>query len=177
MTDASTPSATATRDALLAEIETSWNRLQGTIDSLTDKQLTDPTDAAGWSVKDHLAHLAAWENSMVFLFQGKPRHEGLGVPEAVYLDRTEDEINDAIYKNVRDRSLDTVLSDLNDVHTGMLAILETLTGEDLHRTYSHYLPDEPGIDDGSPIIHRVSGNTHEHFDMHGGYIKRIVGAA
>ena len=56
---------------LEASIDHWWDALQAVIGRYTEAELTGPTDAAGWTVKDHLAHLAAWERSMVFLFEGK----------------------------------------------------------------------------------------------------------
>jgi uncharacterized protein (TIGR03083 family) len=175
MTTESTPVDNKTD--LLSRIGESWDELQDTIARLSHDQLTGPSDAGGWTAKDHIAHLAAWENSMVSLLQGEPRHEGLGVSEQTYLEGSEDEINDDIFQRVRDLSLAEVKNTLDEVHREMLSLLDTLSDEDLQKPYSHYLPDEPGKDDGSPIIDRVSGNTHEHFDTHRAYIERIAGSA
>jgi hypothetical protein len=41
-------------------MDESWLRLNGFVESLTPAQLTEPTDVAGWSVRDHLDHLRAW---------------------------------------------------------------------------------------------------------------------
>jgi uncharacterized protein (TIGR03083 family) len=160
---------------LIARIDPAWNELISTIESKTGEQLTGPTDDGGWTARDHIAHLAAWENSMVFLLQGKARHEGLGVSESTYFTGDEDEINDAIFQRVKSLSLADARARLTDVHQQMLALLDTLTDDDLQKPYSHYLPNEPGRDDGSPIINRVYGNTAHHFDLHGEYIDRIAG--
>jgi hypothetical protein len=163
MSDQSTSAENKTD--LLGSIGITWDELQDTISRFDEQQLTGPTDNGGWTAKDHIAH------------QGKPRHEGLGVSEETYLERSEDEINDAIYKQVRELSLAEVKNRLNTVHREMLSLLDTLSDEDLRKTYSHYLPDEPGRDDGSPIIDRVSGNTDHHFATHRLYIERIAGTA
>ena len=76
--------AIKTKAQLLAEMERDWKALQRALGKLTDAQMTRRLDAAGWNVKDHLVHLMAWERSVVFLLQGKPRHEGLAVSEEVY---------------------------------------------------------------------------------------------
>lgn len=162
---------------LLAYISRSWRRLSETIDRLSPEQLAIPADAGGWTAKDHIAHLASWENSMVFLLQHKPRHQGLGVAESTYLNGTEDTINDAIFRHMRGESLADVLERLRVIHRDMLDVLGRLTSEDLRLTYSHYLPQEPGTDDGWPIINRVYGNTAHHFDLHRKYIERIVRGA
>jgi len=49
------------RDALLRYYRESREALLAAIDGLTDAQMTDPS-MDGWSVKDHLAHLALWDD-------------------------------------------------------------------------------------------------------------------
>ena len=49
------------RDALLRHYRESRAALLAAIDGLTDAQMTDPS-MDGWSVKDHLAHLALWDD-------------------------------------------------------------------------------------------------------------------
>lgn len=159
---------------LLERIEESWGNLQAAIDGFTPEQLNGSRDDGGWAAKDHLAHLAAWENSMVFLLQGHPRHQGLGVSESTYLAGDEDEIKDEIFRKTRDLDLSGTLALHSMIHKEMLALLANLSDGDLQRTYSHFLPDEPGADDGSPIIDRIDANTAHHFDMHRAYIERLI---
>ena len=52
---------TEDRDALLQHYRQSREELLSAIDGLSDAQLTDPS-LDGWSVKDHLAHLALWDD-------------------------------------------------------------------------------------------------------------------
>jgi hypothetical protein len=138
--------------------------------------LTGQHDAAGWSVKDHLAHLIAWEQSMVALFAGRARHLGLGVPEALYLARDEDALNAEIQRRWDARSLDDVRRELKRSADEMDAVIARLDDAALNRTYSHYLPDEPGDDDGSSIAWRVVGNTYLHIEEHLAWMRAIAGA-
>lgn len=48
------------RDELRRHYEAMREELLEAIEGLTDEQLTDPT-LDGWSVKDHLVHLAMWD--------------------------------------------------------------------------------------------------------------------
>ena len=50
---------------LLAAMQTGWDESQ-CLPRLAraSTQLTQPTDAGGWTVKDHVIHLAMWEGSM-----------------------------------------------------------------------------------------------------------------
>lgn len=159
---------------LLDRLDRSWTALRETISNLSPGQLTSPTDNGGWTAKDHLAHLTAWERSMVFLLRHRPRHEGLGVDESLYLDGGEDEINAAIQQATKELPLDQVLAALEATHLELLALIQDLPEEKLRQTYSDFLPDEPGIDSGEPILWRISGNSDTHFDLHRAYIEAIA---
>jgi hypothetical protein len=75
----STPKTTA---ELLSRVDRAWEALEGTVSRLTPAQLTDVLDPAGWAVKDHLMHVAAWEAAFLGRFTGKPVHEVLGLEES-----------------------------------------------------------------------------------------------
>jgi hypothetical protein len=49
------------REDLLRHYRESRARLLAAIDDLTDEQMSDPS-IDGWAVKDHLAHLALWDD-------------------------------------------------------------------------------------------------------------------
>ncbi len=49
------------RDALLQHYREMRQELLSAIDGLSDEQMTEPS-LDGWSVKDHLAHLALWDD-------------------------------------------------------------------------------------------------------------------
>ena len=160
---------------VLARINDSYATLHMTLDGWSAAQMTGPIDAAGWTVKDHIAHLAAWERSMVFHFDGRPRHEGLGVSAALYHSDDIDAINAAIREGQVGLSLDEAREGLAAVHRELLARLDTLTYNDLLKPFAHFLPDEPGDDDGSPILHRVWGNSGGHYAEHLPWMTAIVG--
>jgi hypothetical protein len=164
-----------TKAQLLQETNQAWSELNTALDNLTDAQMTDIRDPQGWAVKDHLTHLAAWERSMVFLFEGRPRHEGLGVDEQVYREGGDDGINAAIQARDNDLTAAEARSQLRDVHAQLMQIVEPMSDEDLMKPYSHFLPGEPGRDDSSPIFFRVHGNTAGHFEEHLGWIKELAG--
>jgi len=48
------------RDDLLRHYRESRAKLLAALDGLTDEQMSEPT-IDGWAVKDHLAHLALWD--------------------------------------------------------------------------------------------------------------------
>ncbi len=160
--------------ALQEEIAVAYADLIATLDGWSDDLQTIPADAAGWTVKDHIAHLAAWERSIDVLLNHQPRHLGLGIDEALYLQHDIDAINAAIFEQHHHRSLDDARCLLTSSHQQLLTTIDTLTDADLQRPYSYYLPNEPGDDDGSPIIGRIRGNTTEHYREHLPWMKALV---
>lgn len=166
-----------TKAELLAETEYTWATLNAALDHLTEAQMTALKDAQGWSVKDHLIHLTTWERSVVFFLQGKPRHAGLGVEEALYLKGSDDDINAIVFQQCKDLPLVEALAQFRDIHQQLLKLLSPLTEADLQKPYRHYLPDEPGDGDGPPAINVVYGNSAHHFAEHLTWIEALVGKA
>src|SRR5262245_10750470 len=162
---------------LLRRIEAGRSELEGAIARLDERQSTEIRDAQGWAVKDHLAHLAAWERSIVFLLQGRPRYEGLGVDKAAYLATDADgfdRVNAVIQRQAAGQTLAATLAAFRAVHQELLATLDGLTDADLFRTYSSYAPDEPGAKTGAPIIGWIVGNSYEHYEEHLGWIRALL---
>lgn len=165
-----------TKAALLAAIDPAWTALNAAIDRLSEDQLTARRDAQGWTVKDHLIHLTAWERSVIFLLQGKPRHDGLGVSADVYLHGDDDAINAAIYQQRRTLPLAEALAQFRAVHQQLMRMLQPLSDADIQQPYRHYLPNEPGDGGDRPVIDLISGNTVHHFAEHLAWIHSLVDA-
>lgn len=161
-------------DELYTWIEDHRRQLFEVVDGQPDSALVERTDAAGWSAKDHLIHLAMWERSIDYLLQSRPRHEGLGVSQDVYLGHDVDRINEVIFQQHRDKDLATVRREFDDVHGDFLSTLGGLTWDELFKTYSHYAPAEPGEDRGDPVAFWVAGNTYGHYDQHREWIAALL---
>jgi hypothetical protein len=159
---------------LLLAIDQAWREISAALDRLSEAQSTTIRDAQGWTVKDHVMHMAAWERSMVYFLQGLPRHAGLGIDATLYLEGSVDAINAAIQQQSQDFTLAAVRAELRDTHQQMMLLLYPLTDADLHKPYRHYLPDEPGEGDGPPAINLIYGNTAEHFAEHLGWIQALA---
>lgn len=166
--------APTNKSELISRIDDSWSRLERTIERLGEAQLTGSLDADGWSAKDHFAHVAAWERSIVYLLQGQPRHEGLGIEESVYLSRDTDTINAAIYEASSDLGLSDVLTLLRATHEQLRTLVAAMSDEDLQKSYVEFLPNDPGGDDGQPIIARIARATIRHFDAHHSAIEETL---
>lgn len=159
------------KDELLARIERGWNDFQAYLNTLTDEQLTRPTDAAGWTAKDHIIHLAVWEDGMHALLQGLSRHEYMGIDAATWQTGDYDQINAVIQQRYKDMPLAEAKRTFHDVHERLIGKLRTMTDEELHLPYRHYQPESTAE---RPVILWLSGNTYEHYAEHQPWIDAIV---
>ena len=161
-----------TKQELLDAIERDWLALQSALAGMDARHMSSIRDAEGWSVKDHLVHLAAWERSAVHFLQGRPRHAALGVDQSIYERHDFEEINAAIQRQAADITPQQAQEELESVHKQLLALLEPLGDEELHRPYSSYLPEE--ADDDRLVIDVLYGNSAHHFREHLGWVAALA---
>lgn len=172
-----TDPATAPRDAMLAEIEASFTRLTAFLDGLDPALLDGPTDAAGWTAKDHVIHLAVWAGSMIAVLDGAPRWEAMGVDRVLWRTLADgyDAINEHIRQANRHRSAADARRALEEAHRALTGRVAGMSVFELSLPYKHYQP--WATDRTDPLFAYVRGNTEEHYDEHRAYIAAIVGAA
>lgn len=123
-------------------------------------------------MKDHLIHIAAWEQSLLALLEGADRRAAMGVGPGV--DET-DAINAAVWTMHRDRTAEEVLDYFRKTHALLMKLLGTMSDADLQLPYNHYQandPRDPG--DNRPAVDWVAGNTYEHYAEHIDWIDHLV---
>ena len=160
------------KSTLLARNEASWTALWAVIDAHDESELTRRRDAGGWSAKDHLGHLTAWERSVVFLLNGLALTDGMGIDEDLYRAGDLDAINAGIQDQVKDLALADVLTDLRAVHEEMLGTIEGMPEDALRQPVDA----EGVLGDQSPpkVAEKIAWNTFEHFDQHRGWIEALL---
>jgi hypothetical protein len=152
---------------LLEKMRTGWNELLAFIATLTPEQMSTPTDAAGWTMKDHLMHLAVWQEGVYALLEGRDRAAAMGVPQDVW-DRFEfDEINAVIQQKHRDKTVAEVLQHLHAVKDKFHAKVEGLTEEELARP-------NPASPAGTQMIQYVQGDSYAHYAEHIPWMRAIA---
>lgn len=167
MSDAITPQQ---RADLLQRIHTSRAALDQTIAGLSEQQLATPGPDGGWSVKDHLAHLAAWERKLLAIIQGQPGYVGLQVDPATYEHSDIDELNAILHERFRALSPAAALAASRQSYEQLMAAIGRLSAADLGAPYA---PGDP--DDHRRIFDGIVDNTYAHYDEHCAAIEAIAG--
>ena len=168
--------ATPPPSDVLGRIETSWGALQAVISDLTPTHMEELRDAGGWSIKDQLAHVTAWEASLLALLEGRSRLAAIGLREDEFdLDDFE-AINAALQQRAAVHPAAAVLAESRATHERLVARLTALGAEGLARPYAEFQTGA-GADRDRPVRDWVDGNTYEHYDEHVATIGALLEAA
>jgi uncharacterized damage-inducible protein DinB len=139
------------KDALLQHYRRARAELLAAIEGLSDAQLSEQT-LDGWSVKDHLAHLAQWDDVRA----AEVVRISAGHQSAWRMTEDQDtDYNDMSYALRQDLSVGQVQWELAQSHARLLNALETATPR--------------GLD---AALYGVSGLVSTHEQDHTGWIKR-----
>ena len=158
-------------NAEIEPIEKAWLELVAVVDRLGPAGL-ELKGSGQWAVKDHLAHIAAWELSLLALLDGEDRRAAMGVTGAA---EDTDPLNEAIWLVHRHDTAELALAFSRESHLRLMRRLGTMTDADLRRSYNHYQPNDPrDPGDDRPVVEWVAGNTYEHYAEHIGYIDQVV---
>src|SRR5688572_3205802 len=134
--------------------------------------MTSPVDG-GWSVKDLLAHISAWERVLLVSdLQGGTFAEAAGMDEATSAATehmtAETGLNDYFYQRDKELPLSEVLANLRATHQQVIAALEQLDDADLQRAHD---PDDPE----SHLVDSIVGDTYGHYRQHRATIEEMFG--
>jgi hypothetical protein len=153
----------------MPRIEASWNQLVDLVNQVQDAGGLTQVGAGGWTVKDHLAHVAAWEHSLLALIEGRDRPSAMGLTEPT---EELDTVNEAVRKLHESDSPEEALGYFRDSHAQLIAELAKLSDADLQKPYSNYQPSDP--DEKRPVVGWVGGNTYEHYAEHIAWINQLL---
>ena len=146
-----------TKDELIQKIESEWNNLQAALDGLTEEQMHQPGVVGGWSVKDILAHITAWQTRLIStLFKAE---RGVA-PETTEGGLSVDQLNEKFYREMKDRAFEKVWDDLDSSYYQLLGRLETWKEKDL------FDPKRFKWMRGEPFERYIAGDSYEHYAEH-----------
>jgi hypothetical protein len=167
-----------TKSELMQQLNQSWKKLEKVLEPLSDEQITTRHDQVGWSIKDHLDHLAVWEEGVAALLERKPRQAAMGLDAADEKDLHDetkfDDQNAKIRERTKSRSLAQTRAALHASREHLERALGPLKDADLFKSYSYYQPDEHFDDSGNPVIGWIVGNSSGHYLEHLPWIEAIA---
>lgn len=168
MSDAPAPQR---KSELIARIREGRAALDALVAGLTPEQAALSGPDGGWSVKDHLAHLAAWQCVAYLRLIGHSNHEHevFGMDRARYeVVSNADVLNEAVYRASADRTLAEVRASFEQAYQQVLNTIASLQWDALQQlTDSHH----PQL---GTLAANVAGNTYEHFTEHSAWIQRLL---
>lgn len=145
---------------LLELVEEEYRALQETLAQVPPERLTEPGVVGTWSVKDILAHIAAWQGRMVRWVTDALRGE---VPQVLPAGMTWGDLdrwNEQTYLENRDRSLAEVLDQVARSYSQALEATRAATEDEL------FDPAHFPWREGRPLWPMVAANTFWHHAEH-----------
>jgi hypothetical protein len=135
-------------DQLIQTLRTERARIESLLAELTETQLHKPGVLGPWSVKDIIVHLTVWEQRGTGWIRSLAQGEIPQIPLPGYTWDVVDQLNQETYETNRNKPLKEVLAEFQRSFTGLLTQLQSLTEEDLDRSF------EPYWTDGEPFTLR-----------------------
>jgi hypothetical protein len=155
---------TASKAELLDKVQQGYGQFEDLLASLSEEQMTVPKVNDGWSIKDNIAHLTVWQNYLLSRLRGVI-DGSTSEPEFLLAAGTEDEENEQIYQQNKDRALADVLTDFRASYQTVLATLQSMSEESLNGTF-------PWSSSDKQVWPVIVGNTYEHYAEHSAIIQR-----
>jgi hypothetical protein len=116
---------------ILARLQQERKKLIQTLDSLKPEQFDRPGVVGNWSVKDVLAHLAHWEESMIYWVQASRKGKNVNGPEEGLNWDQISKFNAHIFAAHQDESLPEVMKYFHAAHAGFMKMAEGLSDDEL----------------------------------------------
>jgi len=149
-----------TKNELLEVINQTWADLNEIIEGLSEEQLHDPSAMSnGWSYKDIMAHVTAWEMLAMDRINAAITGEPLKFI-VIESDNFADDFNADVYGKNKDRDLETIVADFHKTHGEFVAQIEGLD--------EAIFPEKLPFDWAGNLTYQVliSANTHWHYNEH-----------
>jgi len=116
---------------LLAASASEFEKLLAFISDMPESQSVKPGVCENSSAKDMLAHLHAWHKLYLTWYETGMAGDKPEMPAPGYTWKTTPELNDEIYKEYKDASLEEILPLLKETHQKVIKIIESHSDEEL----------------------------------------------
>jgi hypothetical protein len=148
-----------TKSALLEVIRAERTQLESLFEGMDDSQMTTAGVEASWSIKDILAHIAAWERLAYDRIDAALSGEPLKFP-LINGDADVDQFNAAVYEKNKDQPMKYVMAEFHDSHQDFAELIGTLEDDFL----ASPLPFGWAGKLTAQVL--ISANTHWHYIEH-----------
>jgi hypothetical protein len=157
-----------TKAELLDQIRRERAALESLIAPLSDADLTAPGPDGGWSPRDHLAHIAAWERMIVAHLTNRSAHTYACMTPEQYVSASLDDLNARLHELHADDPLADAMGEFAAAHTAIVAYFEAMPESRLDVLYWG--------DDAAQrtVLDKVSGDTYLHYREHAEWISEIL---
>jgi len=149
---------------LLAAADSAAASLDDALYGLPDDAFLSAPDG-GWTIKDILGHLAAWNEYLVSALDGRGGLEALGLPHDAVSGGDGDQLNAALVERWSGMSLDEAWARYAASRGALRARITTLEPSTLAAPFRQVAPDSP-FADAAPLSDWVRGVAAEHVDEH-----------
>ena len=154
-----------------ARIDRAVQRVVDAVASLTPVEMVDDRFDGGRSVKDILAHLAWWDQWMVYILPPDPATVPNPAPPPLFdeipaKEHWADEMNARVHASNKTRDLETILAEFNTAREQLLRRIAPFSLDDL------YNPDGISAQIGQPLAPLVLG-IYEHYEQHADELEQL----
>ena len=119
------------KESLLLESQKSFDRLLELVDSIPNGEKVTPGVNGEWSVKDVLAHLCAWHSLIETWYTEGMAGNKPEMPAPGYTWKTTPQLNEKIFQDHKNESLDLVFQNLRSSHSKVQGMIEKHSDEEL----------------------------------------------
>jgi hypothetical protein len=125
--------------------------------------MLEPILDNGWSIKDVIAHITAWEQRLLGWLATAANGDTPQIPAKGYTWDDVDRLNEERRAQTLSSSLEDTLASYRASMSLLYAALDRLSDDDLN---SYYFPDQEGM-----LWQYFAANTYEHYIEHGAVIR------
>jgi hypothetical protein len=166
---------TPTKGELRGQMDAGLAAFLAALDGLDADQLDGPRDAAGWTVRDHLVHLAIWAEGIAALLRREDRWAAMGL--AMDNPASDDLDYDALNEAIRQQHLGMTPAEARAwvvaAHDRVASALDGPGDDELKLPYDRFVAPFTA-DTGHPIWGYVAGNTFDHYQEHLPWLSSIA---
>jgi len=156
------------RHTLSATIARERAALDDFLAGLDDARMTAPRPDGGWCVKDHIAHIAAWERMIVAHLHRRAGHQVAAMDGASYVSASLDDLNARLHVIHANDSLDDVRRESVRAHLGIVACIRQMPEARYDELYW-------GDDSARRrVLAKIEGDTYLHYREHLDWIRQLL---